>query len=120
MTLTPGAGEALEEAYADFFGDVGIEAIRLARRVGLENIDRAHVETARSRIGTDMRKGRLGSVLSTAGGVVAGAGGTSIYAVLFTVGVHTTAEWMTGLVLTSIGFVLLAVGITLMLTGKSD
>lgn len=120
MSLATNAGIALSEVYAEFFAEVGIEAIRLARRDGLETVDRTHVEKGSRRIGAGTGTGRAGSALMAIGGILGGWGASSISAVTFGTGTHSTGEWVTAIILSTLGTILFTVGITLFLTGKSD
>jgi hypothetical protein len=116
MALTAEAVDALMAAQSDYLGDLGDlgrEAIRLARKDRLRTVDQEHVDQAIARLGLTSKEGGLASAASTLGGVIAGAGGAAGYAIAFTDGPHSTAEIVTAIVLCIVGFFLLAVGVTL-------
>lgn len=118
MKLEESGGEALAEAHADFMADLGRDAIRLARKDGLQCVERTHVELAVKRYGTGAGESRLGSALSTLGGLLAGAGLAAGYGLLFTPGPHSTGEQTTTLAFCIFGFFLLAIGLTLTTMGR--
>jgi hypothetical protein len=119
VTLSPQAGAALEVAYAEYLADLGQEAIRIARRDRLSIVDREHVEQAVARLGLEAATGSaLGNGANSIGGLLAGAGIASSYALAFTKGPHGTAEIITAIVLCIIGFSVLAIGMTLTMVNR--
>jgi hypothetical protein len=118
MKLEVNGGEALAIAQADFLADVTRDAIGLARKDRLQCVERIHIETAAERYGTGASESKLGSSLSTLGGLLAGAGLGAGSNLLFGAGNHSTAELVTVLVLCILGFFLLAIGLTLTMVGR--
>lgn len=108
----------MAEAHADFLGDLGCEAIRLARKDSLSTVDPVHVEQGVSRLGMRSGQSRSGSAFSTVGGLVAGAGLAGGYTLAFTPGIHSTAQQVTTVILGFIGAFLLAIGLTLTMVSK--
>jgi hypothetical protein len=114
MTLSPHAVTALETAHASFLGDVGQESIRIARRANLRTVDDSHVKESAARLGLQRaRKSVVETALNSIGGVIAGAGIASIYAVNFGPGPHSSLENITGVVMALVGGVCLATGLTI-------
>lgn len=114
MTLSPHAVSALEMAHASFLGDVGQESIRIARRANLRTVDDSHVKESAARLGLQRaKKSVVETALNSIGGVIAGAGIASIYAVNFGPGPHSSLENITGVVMALIGGVSLATGLTI-------
>jgi hypothetical protein len=119
MSLTPDAVAGLQEAHADYFADLGQEAIRLARKDRLRIVDREHVERAVARLGMGSSQSRVGNAANTLGGLLAGAGLAGGYGLAFTAGPHSTGEIVTTIVFCILGFFVLAVGLTLtMMRGR--
>lgn len=113
MILSTQAASALEIAHAEFLGDVGQEAVRIARRANLRTVDESHVKEAASRIGIGgSRNSALETSFNTLGGVIAGAGIASVYSVNFNPGPHSSLESITSVSLSVLGAVLLAIGLT--------
>ncbi|PWK90561.1 hypothetical protein C8D88_101579 [Lentzea atacamensis] len=114
MTLSPHAVAALKSAHAAFLGDVGQESIRIARRANLRTVDDSHVKESAARLGLQRaRKSVVETALNSIGGVIAGAGIASIYAVNFAPGPHSSLENITGVAMALIGGVSLATGLTI-------
>lgn len=114
MKLSDEAAEELEILHAEYLGDLGQEAVRLARRERLSTVDRTHVAQASDRI-TGESSAVFSSIANSIGGLFAGAGLADAYSIIFTTGNHGTAEIVTTLILSIIGFVLLAAGATAMI-----
>src|SRR5690348_6550194 len=53
MTLSSEARTELEVRHAEYLGDLGQEAVRLARQESLSTVDRTHVAQAADRLGGD-------------------------------------------------------------------
>ena len=113
MSISPAARARLEAVHAEFLGDVGQEAIRIARRASLATVDESHVDEAYQRISSKASSNGLATILNTVGGLLGGASLASIYAIAFTDGPHGTAEIITALLFSIVGFALLAIGLTL-------
>jgi hypothetical protein len=120
MRFDPAADVELEIVHAQYVGDVGEEAVRIARRQGLVNVDASHIEQAATWInaGGNRRQGSASTVLNTFGGLIGGAGAASIYALAYNPDPHTTAEHLTGLILCVLGAILLTAGSMLELTRR--
>ena len=118
MTMTADAGDALAEAHAEFLGDLGREAIRLARKDGLRTVDRVHVEQAAGRLGTGSSESKVGTAFSTMGGLLGGIGLAAAWNLAFGSGLHSTGEQIATIAVCVVGFVLLAVGLTLTVVGR--
>jgi hypothetical protein len=114
MVLSSQAREELEVLHGEYLGDLGQEAVRLARQEHLSTVDRTHVLDAADRLGGDP-SGVFSNVANSIGGLFAGAGLAGAYNIVFTSGKHSTAEIAAALVLSIIGFVLLAAGVTAMI-----
>jgi hypothetical protein len=115
MALSTEARIRLELLHAEYLGDLGTEAVRLARRDRLTTVDREHVDRASTRLGFG-ESGRGASTLNSVGGVVAGIGLASAYAVTFNPGPHSTAEIVTAIVACILGAILLTAGVVLTMT----
>jgi histone H3/H4 len=118
MTLAHEASDALQDFQAEYLAELGEQAIRLARKDRLRTVDREHVEQAASQLGTTTNRDRLSSAANTLGGLIAGAGLASTYALAFTQDQHSTAEIITAIILCIIGFSILSVGITTTFVGR--
>lgn len=112
MVLSAKASERLAVLHAEYLADLGEEAVRIARRRGLETVDENHVIEACSRIGGPSLNSRITTAANTFGSVIAGAGMASAYTVTFGAGPHTNLEQLAALSLCVVGFVLLAVAVT--------
>ncbi len=112
MTLSPEARQRLELVHAEFLADVGREAVRIARRNRVTTVDQSHVDEANQRIGLGAGSSAFGNVANSLGGLLAGAGIESTYAIMFTNGPHSQGETLTAIVLSVLGAALLAVGLT--------
>jgi hypothetical protein len=119
IALSHAARARLEAVHAEFLGDVGQESIRIARRAGLATVDESHVEKAYERISSARGGGSFSTFANTLGGLLSGAALASIYAIVFSAGPHGTAEIVTALLLSIVGFALLAVGLTLSMSRRS-
>lgn len=119
MTISPEARDRLAELHAEYLADLGQEAVRTARRGHVSTVDELHVRQASVRLGSS-RGSALETAANTFGGVFAGAGIASVYALMFTPGPHGTGETAMALVLSVIGFVLLAVGLTVTFLRRSN
>ncbi len=111
MAVSKLARERLELLHAEYLADLGMEAVRLARRENLHTVDQEQVDRAAESLRAT-RERNLANVANTIGGLIAGAGGASSYAVVFTSGPHSTVEVSTAIALCIIGFAILAAGIT--------
>lgn len=119
MSMSPAARARIEAVHAELLGDVGQEAVRVARRASLATVDESHVDEAYRRIsGGASTGGGIATLFNTIGGLLAGAALASIYAIAFTSGPHGTAEIVTALIFSILGFALLAIGLTLSLTKR--
>ena len=118
MTLSLNARTRLEIVHAEFLGDVGQEAIRIARRSGLSTVDEAHVDMAYERISSGSTGSGWATAANTVGGLLSGAGIASIYSITFTPGPHGTAEIVAALLLSAVGFALVVFGLTLALARR--
>jgi hypothetical protein len=114
MTLSNEASTELEVLHAEYLGDLGEEAVRLARREHLSTVDRTHVIQAADRMGSDS-SAVFPNIANSIGGLFAGAGLAGAYSIVFTSGKHSTAEIAVTLILSIVGFVLLAAGVTAMI-----
>lgn len=114
MILSDEATSELEVLHAEYLGDLGVEAVRLARKERLSTVDRTHVVQAADRIGGDS-SGVFANVANSIGGIFAGAGLAGAYSIVFTPGHHSTSEIVVTLILAVVGFVLLAAGVTAMI-----
>jgi histone H3/H4 len=114
MALSGQARAELEILHGEYLGDLGQEAVRLARREHLSTVDRTHVLQAADRLGGDS-SGVFSNVANSIGGLFAGAGLAAAYSIVFTPGKHSIAEIVVALVFSIIGFVLLAAGVTAMI-----
>lgn len=81
--------------------------------MNLATVDASHVNEASKRVGGPARGSALATAANTIGGVVAGSGMASTYAVVFTAGPHETPEILTAIMLSVVGFVLLTLGLAL-------
>jgi hypothetical protein len=113
MTLSPQASAELEVLHGEYLGDLGQEAVRVARREHLSTVDKTHVLQAADRISADSSS-VFTNVANSIGGLFAGAGLAGGYNIVLTVGKHSAAEIAVTLILSIIGFILLAAGITAM------
>ena len=114
MEMSPSAGDALEDAYADFMTDLGREAIRLARNDGLSTVDPSHVEKAVGRLGMGSSgSSPRGFVLTTTGGLLTGFAGNGAFSLTFDSAARSTAEITTTLVLLVVGVIALTAGLLL-------
>jgi len=113
MTLSSQAKTTLEVLHAEYLGDLGQEAVRLARAGQLSTVDKRHVTQAADRLGGDP-SGVFSAVANSIGGLFAGAGLAGAYSVVFTPGRHSTGEVAATLALSVVGFILLAAGVTVM------
>jgi len=118
MSISPAARARLELVHAEFLGDVGQEAVRMARRASLATVDESHVSQAYERISSGANSNGPATILNTVGGLLGGAALASIYAIAFADSPHGTAEIVTALVLSVVGFALLAVGLTLSISRR--
>jgi histone H3/H4 len=114
MTLSNEASTELEVVHAEYLGDLGQEAVRLARQEHLSTVDKTHVIQAADRIGNDPST-VFSNVANSIGGLFAGAGLAGAYSIVFTPGKHSTAEIVVTLILSIIGFILLTAGVTAMI-----
>jgi histone H3/H4 len=112
MMLSQQARDRLTELHADYLADLAQEAIRTARRGGVQTVDEFHVEQASSRLGLSQTSGALETTANTLGGVFAGAGIAFAYELVFTAGPHSTTKIATAFIMSIVGFVLLSIGIT--------
>jgi histone H3/H4 len=79
--LSDRARAALLEAHAEFVEELGVEAVRSARRSRSDAVSEIDIEEAR-RIVQSPSKTRLGEAMGAVGGVLAGAGAGQLFAVL--------------------------------------
>lgn len=116
MSLSPRAAEVLEDLHSDYLAELGQQSVHLARRHRLSTVDENHVLQASEKIGgPGGRSSGLTTTANTIGGVIAGGGIASAYNVFFGPGIHTSAEFATAIALCVLGFVLLAIGVTITL-----
>lgn len=121
LQLGANARECLALLHAEYLADLGQEAVRIARRSHVTTVDETHVRQASVRLGMGrVRTSALEASANTFGGVFAGAGIASVYAIMFTPGPHTTGETAVALALSVLGFVSLAVGLTLTFLRRSS
>jgi hypothetical protein len=113
MSLSDQARTELEVLHAEYLGDLGQEAVRVARRGHLSTVDRTHVIQAADLLRGDP-SGVFSNITNSIGGVFAGAGLAGLYSLVFTAGKHSSTEIAVTLVLSVIGFVLLTAGVTAM------
>ena len=114
MTFSHHARSKLEVLQTEYLADVAESAIRAARKDGLVTVDEAHVDSAAARIGSGaVGAGPVATAANTMGGLLAGAALASIYAIMFGQDAHSTAEIVTAITLSVLGFSLLAIGLTL-------
>jgi histone H3/H4 len=111
ITLSADARTELEVLHAEYLGDLGQEAVRMARKERHSTVDRTHVINAAERLQEDTSN-KFSSIMNSVGGIAAGAGISSVYSILFSRSHHSTAEIAFGIVVSVIGAVLLAIGIT--------
>lgn len=119
MTMSAAAVEMLEVLHGEYLGDLGQESIRIARRHGLSTVDQSHVKDAAAALGSSPRFATVSNSLNTIGGLLAGAGLAGIYSIFFSSRTTdpTTSELAAAMGLSSMGILLLSVGITLGLVG---
>jgi len=113
MALSAEARASLEVVHAEYLADVGREAVRLARKDGLSTVDRSHMEKAAQRIGSASGSGALPGVCNTVGGLFAGAALAAAYMLVFESTTRRPIEFITVMILSILGFSLLATGVTL-------
>lgn len=120
MRFDSAATTRLELVHAQYLGDVGEEAVRIARRANLTNVDESHVNQAATWIsaGGSRRSGSLSTVMNTLGGLFGGAGIASVYAIAYSLGPHGLAEQLTALILCVLGSILLTTGSVLELARR--
>lgn len=114
MALSNEATMELEVLHAEYIGDLGQEAVRLARREQLSTVDRTHVLQAADRIAGDSST-VFSNIANSIGGLFAGAGLAGAYNIVFTPSKHSTAEIVVTLILSIVGFILLTAGVTAMI-----
>lgn len=117
MVLSDEAKTELEVLNAEYLGDLGQEAVRLARCENLSTVDRTHVIEAAGRLNSDA-SGVFSNVANSIGGLFAGAGLAGAYSIVFTSGKHSIAEIIATLAMSIIGFILLTAGVTVMITRR--
>ena len=111
ITLSVDARTELEVLHAEYLGDLGQEAVRMARKERHSTVDRVHVMNAADRLREDSSS-KLSNILNSVGGIAAGAGISSVYSILFSHSHHSTAEIAFGITTSVLGAILLAIGIT--------
>lgn len=112
MSMSRQAREALALAHAEYLGALGEESVRLARRDRLTTVDAEHVDQAIRRLGQARSGSTLSDAANSLGGLLAGAGVASVYSIVFMSGPHSTAELLTALALSTMGFSSLVYGLT--------
>jgi histone H3/H4 len=112
MVLSPHAKNKLELVHAEYLADIGEEAIRAARRADLATVDEIHVDHAVERLGARGNSSLVDAICNPVGGVIAGAGVASVYAIMFTAGPHSDIERFVSIALCVIGAILLTIGIS--------
>jgi histone H3/H4 len=118
MVMSDEAKDKLATIQTEMIADVGIDAVRIARRKGLKTVDQQHVNEAASNFGLGNGGSFLGAIVNNIGGILTGAGIASIYAIIFTPGPHGSAEVLVGYGLSVIGSICMAVSITLSVMKK--
>lgn len=84
LTFSPAALVTLGDKYAEHLGDMGVEAIRLARNSRLITVDPEHVRRASSRLTSDSSKvNTFANICLTFGGAAVGIGGAGLYNIAF-------------------------------------
>jgi len=79
--LSDEARAALLDAHAEFLEDLGVEAVRVAKRGGLDIVSARHIDDARVALQSGSES-RVIQGVSALGGVLAGAGAGQFLAVL--------------------------------------
>lgn len=119
IALSHNAKIELEALHAEYLGDLGQEAVRLARRERLSTVDKMHVVRAAERLSSDpMSTANISNITNSIGGLLAGAGLAGIYQIVFVSEKHSSLEIAVAAVLAILGFMLLSVGMTAMLIRK--
>jgi hypothetical protein len=113
MSMPKEAQDKLTLVQTEVIADIGIDAIRIARRRGLRNVDEKHVDEAASLLGVGDHDRIWTTVMNNVGGVLLGAGLAAMYAIMFGSGIHATNEILTAWGLSVAGTVLMAVGFTM-------
>lgn len=111
ISLSTQAQTELEVLHAEYLGDLGQEAVRLARQDRLATVDREHVLQAAKRLGAGKADSGKAGAFSTVGGLIAGAGLAGVYQIMFGPGSHTTSEFLVVIALSVVGFILLSLGL---------
>lgn len=112
MTLSAQAAAKLGIVHTEFFGDVGVEAVRIARRAGLDTVDEAHVNEAVSRVCQESQSSAIKIAGNTLGSIIAGIALTGWYSIVFTSGPHSNGEYVIAGVSSTVAGILLTIAFT--------
>lgn len=121
MVMDGRAVDKLEVVHGQYLGDVGEEAVRIARRAGLSTVDSTHVVEAAELVIALQSRNRKSApvVINTLGGLFGGAGLASAYALAFASGPHSPTEQVVGIALCVLGSILLTAGTVMELSKRS-
>jgi hypothetical protein len=112
MQFSPQAALRLDELHGEYLGDLGTEAVRIARSDGLQTVDAAHANQAAERLRLQTSPGPFANIAIGLGGMFAGAGMSFFYALFFTKGPHSNSEIAVASFCAVTGFTLIAIGVT--------
>lgn len=113
MTLSTQAVDKLEMVHTEFFGDVGVEAIRIARRASLDTVDEVHVNEAVSRVFQGSRGSVVSGTANMLGSIIAGIALAGWYAILFNPQPHSSGEYIVAGVLSTVAGILITISIVM-------
>lgn len=115
MSVSQGAWEALENATAEHMRSVGVLAVHLARREGLSQVEKTHIDQSHAFIGTRPRASVSVFITSSVGCLVAGIGGSTVGSIIAAdPGTPVTdPALLNSLGLTGIGLVLVVISVVI-------
>lgn len=111
MVIGSSARVALDDFYSEHLRSIGTDAVRIARREGLETVDSRHVRMASERWSNPSVRSWRKDFAITLGGLVAGIGGTEMYALLSADSPITPVEYTVNLAFLLSGTVALVFGL---------
>jgi hypothetical protein len=117
MVLSAQATAKLGIVHTEFFGDIGTEAVRIARRAGLATVDEIHVDEAVSRACQESRTSVVSGAANTLGSIIAGVALAGWYAILFNQPPHSGAEYVVAAISTTLAGILLTMAFLLVRRG---
>jgi hypothetical protein len=118
MRLSPEAWAKIQEFHASYLGDLGTEAVRIARRSGVRTVDESHVIDSHKRIAVPSRRSAWATVLFGLGGMVLGVGLTTMYGLKFNPGEHTINEALVAMAIVIAGAIPFLVSATMLVKNK--